>query len=114
MYKYAIFLYVAIVAEAKKSARRLQQQQQKADTHAFGLKVLGWVTLAVFLPPLLVCLYSAFKDPATKVLLRMLYLRAKEVIGFTVDEDAEHLLRDLRMQRATAATAAAAAERKRR
>jgi hypothetical protein len=98
------------VAEAKK-ARGQEAAQQRAESHLFGLKVLGFCVVMLFVPPLFMCLRSLYRDPATKVLARMLWLRAKEVVGFEVGDDAETLLTDLRTNaQAKEAKAARAAQ----
>jgi hypothetical protein len=69
------------LADAKRKSRAEERAAKSANTQ-FGLTILAVVLILVFLPPLVLCVYEAWRDPATPVLARLLWLRVKELVGY--------------------------------
>ena len=66
----------------KTKLSRAEKRAVKDANTWFGMQILGFIIICIFIPPIVYFLYELYQDPATPVLRKLLWLRIKELIGY--------------------------------
>lgn len=76
-------LYGIEETEASKAkVTRAEKRALKDMNTWFGIQILGFIVVCLFIPPIFMFFYELYQDPATPVLRKLLWLRLKELIGY--------------------------------
>lgn len=119
-----LLLFRSLVADAASRTRTEKDLEERSSIVLSGLWRLKWLCVLILLPPLFLVTLAILRDPQTPIVVRLLLLRAREVLGTPLGEGAalrRELLRDAALAQsqiagradiaaAAAASAAAAAE----
>lgn len=91
------WLIIAAALSANVTARSIkkaptkaeQQLQNEPDKRGTALMMLAYAFIACLIPPVIACLWSCISDPTLPIVLKLLWLRLRELVGFPVPSEKE-------------------------
>lgn len=105
-----------VLSPTPKLAYHDRRRLENEESDAFGVKILCIILLALIVPPLGFSVAALLGDPQTFIITRLLWIRAKELVGLSVSEaevtrDVLAAAREVRARELVASAARASASR---
>jgi len=86
--KFTIFVFSLLISSFfqpafSKKSYSLQRQENSDLNTTHGRYILGWIYIFLFIPPLFLTFRELWLDPATPVLVAILWRRVKELVSYS-------------------------------